>query len=239
MRFLLFNIGAHFILYLHIIQTKKNMTNKTSTIINVALIIAVAILYYLHFSSNKTSEVTASADSTSATKTIVMAPKEIKASKIVYINSDVLNEKYDFVKDLTSAAQSKQQRLEGVYQSKAEKFQQDYAELQEKASKGLLSENQSAAAQEDLGKRKEELDKMQAELQSLVDEIQKSNEEVRKTVVDYVKEYNKTSQYNYILTYTDGPGGVIILANDSLDITNEIIEGLNAQYKIKKAGKKK
>ena len=78
---------------------------------------------------------------------------------------------------------------------------------------------------------------MELQLQSLVEEIQKSNEEVRKTVVDYVKEYNKKANYNFILTHTDGPGGVLILANDSLDITNEILEGLNEQYKAKKATK--
>ncbi len=216
------------------------MNKNFSIIFNVVLAIAVAVLFYLHFSStNANSAINVSADSLAANKPIVLAPKEIKASKIVYINSDVLNEKYEFVKDLTSAAQSKQQRLESVYQAKAEKFQQDYADLQQKASQGLLSENQSAAAQQDLGKRKEELDRMQAELQALVEEIQRSNDEVRKNVVDYVKEYNKIGKYNYILTYTDGPGGVVILANDSLDITNEILDGLNAQYRIKKAGKKK
>ena len=68
--------------------------------------------------------------------------------------------------------------------------------------------------------------------------IQKSNEEVRKNVVDYVAEYNKTGQYNYILTYTDSPGGFLILANDSLDITNDILNGLNAQYRAKKEAEK-
>jgi outer membrane protein len=214
------------------------MNNKLSTIINVTLVIAVAILYYLHFStSNKMCGATAKSDSTEAAKPIVLSPKEIKAAKIVYINSDVLNEKYDFVKDLTSAAQEKQQRLESSYQAKAQKFQKDYAELQQKASQGLLSENQSAAAQEDLRKRKEELDKMEAQQQSLVEGIQKSNEEVRKTVVEYVKEYNKKANYNYILTHTNGPGGVLVFANDSLDITNEILDGLNAQYRAKKAKK--
>ena len=93
-------------------------------------------------------------------------------------------------------------------------------------------------AQEDFKRRKAELDGMEAQLQALVEEIQRGNEEVRRSVVNYVKEYNKKSQYNYVLTYTDGPGGVVILANDSLDITNEILEGLNAQYKAKKANKK-
>ena len=215
------------------------MNNKISTTINVCLIIAVAILYYLHFSNcNKGCTANNGNDSTAMAAPIVMSPKEIKASKIVYVNSDILNEKYEFVREMATAAQSKQQRLELAYQTKGQKLQQDYTEFQQKASQGLLSENQGNAAQEDFKKRKAELDQMESQLQSLVEEIQRGNEEVRKTVVDYVKEYNKKSQYNYVLTYTNGPGGVIILANDSLDITNEILEGLNAQYKARKNNKK-
>ena len=208
---------------------------KAPLIINAVLIVAVVVLYYLHFTCCKSScEAGTGNDSLAAIKPVVMSPKEIKASKIVYLNSDVLNEEYDFVKDLTAAAQSKQQRLQNAYETKAQKFQQDYTELQEKASQGLLSENQANTAQADLIKRKEELDKMELQLQGMMDEIQKSNEEVRKNVVDYVKEYNKTGNYNYILTYTDNPGGFLILANDSLDITREVVNGLNAQYKAKK-----
>jgi outer membrane protein len=211
------------------------MNNKFSTFINIGLVIAVAVLYYLHFSNcNKSCTANGSNDSTAASAPMVMAPKEIKASKIVYVNSDILNEKYEYVKELASTAQAKQQRLEMAYQSKGQKLQQDYAEFQQKASQGLLSENQINASQEDLKRRKDELDQMEAQLQRLVEEIQADNNRVRKTVVDYVKEYNKQSNYNYVLTYSDGPGGVILLANDSMDITNEILDGLNAQYKTQK-----
>ena len=215
------------------------MNNKLSTAIHVSLIIAVAVLYYLHFSNCGDSCSTANGnDSTVVAAPVVMSPKEIKASKIVYVNSDVLNKKYDFVKDLASSAQARQQRLEMAYQTKGQKLQQDYMEFQQKAGAGLLSENQGIAAQEDFKKRKAELDEMEGQLQLLVEEIQRGNDEVHRLVVDYVKEYNKKSQYNYILAYTDGPGGVVILANDSLDITNEILEGLNAQYHAKKANRK-
>jgi outer membrane protein len=71
-------------------------------------------------------------------------------------------------------------------------------------------------------------------LQDMMGEMQKSREEVHKNVVNYIKEYNKTSQYHYVMMYTDNPGGFLIVANDSLDITNDIVEGLNAQYKAKK-----
>ncbi len=214
------------------------MNNKFSTIINVSLIVAVAVLYYLHFSDcNRSCGPDGATDSTLTAAPVVMSPKEIKASKIVYVNSDVLNEKYEYVKTLVAAAQAKQQRLEVAYQTKGQKLQQDYAEFQQKAGQGLLSENEINRKQEEFQKRKEELDMAEQELQGIMEEMQVNYNKVRKTIVDYLKEYNKKSNYNYILTYSKTPGSGIILADDSLDITNEVLEGLNAQYRAEK-GKK-
>ena len=79
------------------------MNSKFSTYLNVVLVIAVAVLFYLHFSNCGTScNSTATNDSTSLEKPAVLMPKEIKASKIVYVNVDILNEKYDMLKDLSA-----------------------------------------------------------------------------------------------------------------------------------------
>lgn len=216
------------------------MNKNLSLALNGVLLVAVAALYYLHFSSKSCASCSGDEnDSTTVKLPPVMAPKEIKNSKVVYINSDYLNEKYDFVKDLTADAQGKQRRLEATYQSKAQKLQQDYEDFQQKANAGLLSENQINAAQNDLMKRKEELDNMQLQLDALIDEVAKANEQVRQNVIDYIKEYNKTGQYEYIMTYTDGPGGFILLADDSLDITKDIVEGLNQRYRAQKSSNKK
>jgi len=111
------------------------MNNKFSTYLNVLLIIAVGVLYYLHFSNcNKNCSSSNSVDSTVVSKGVVLMPKDIKASKIVYVNVDVLNDKYAMLKDLSAELLGQQQRLESVYQGKAQKLQQDYAELQQKAS---------------------------------------------------------------------------------------------------------
>jgi len=74
------------------------MNKNISLVLNVVLAIAVAILYYLHFASTPASnDVATHIDTTAAAKPIVLTPKEIKESKIVYVNLDVLNEQYCFV----------------------------------------------------------------------------------------------------------------------------------------------
>jgi len=219
---------------------RKNMNKNFSTILNVVLLIAVAVLYYLHFSNATTPELADAAvtDSTATIKQVVKAPKDIKASKIVFVNTDVLNENYALVKELTASIKSQQQSLDAKYQKKGAEFQQKYMEFQQKASQGQLSENQTLAAQQELEKGKAELDEMEAKLQSLMDKMQADNEIVLKNVMDYIEEYNKNSNYNYILAYSKNAMSPVLLANDSLDITSEIVDGLNEQYKAKKGMKK-
>lgn len=210
------------------------MNKNASLVLNVILLIAVAVLYFLHFSSGKPAAETAVTDSSATVRPAVLLPKEIKASKIAYVNTDVLNERYQYVKDISDVAKSNLQSMEANYKKKATDLQNRYNEFQQKASQGLLSENQTKEAQEELGKRKEELDMMEARQQQLMDQLQVENEKVLKNIMEYIRDYNKSSQYNYVLAYSDKVIGSVLLASDSLDITDEIVEGLNSQYKAKK-----
>jgi outer membrane protein len=235
-----------FNLSLHIFK-KLQMNKNFSFILNIVLIIAVAVLYYLHFTTCSTTSETSAVktDSGAVAKPVVLTPKEIKASKTVYVNLDVLNAKYQFILDLSASAQGEQHALEAKYQSKGQKLQEDYAEFQQKAQGGLLSENQISTQQEEFAKRKEELDQLELQSQNLMDKIQQRNEEANQNLRDYIKEYNKNSHYNYVFAYSNSPLSQVLLADDSLDITNEILDGLNEQYKAKggkdakPAGKKK
>ncbi|HEY0029824.1 MAG TPA: OmpH family outer membrane protein [Bacteroidia bacterium] len=215
------------------------MNKNISLLLNVVLIIAVAVLYFLHFSSPSTcAATTEGTDSTAVAKPVVMAPKDIKASKIVYVNLDVLNEKYDYIKDVNTSARAEQSSLERQYQTKGQKLQEDYTAFQQKAQQGLLSENQINAEQEAFARRKEELDQLEMKSQDLMAKIEERSQEMNTSIKEYLKEYNKNSNYNFVMAFSDGPLSPVLIANDSLDITNEILEGLNAQYKAGK-GKKK
>ena len=211
------------------------MNKNISLALNIVLTIAVAVLFYLHFTSKATCTADGSStDSTAAAKPVVQLPKEIKASKIVYVNTDVLNENYEYVKELTAEAKREQASLENVFQKKEKEFQDRYQELQQKAAQGLLSENQQKEAEEEMVKRKGELDQLQGQEQQLMQQLQVENAKVYKSISEYLNEYNRHSQYNYILAYSGTTISPVLAANDSLDITAEILEGLNTQYKARK-----
>jgi outer membrane protein len=206
------------------------------------LILAVGVLYYFHFlaASHRHSTESVENDSLTVEPPVVAAPKDIKASKIVYVNIDVLNEKYEFLKDISSAAKSEHTSLQNQFQSKGEKLQKDYDEFQQSAQGGLLSENQINQKQEEFAKRKEELDQIQMRADDLMTKIQDESMKAMENVKNYITEYNKNSNYDYVVAYSDNPGATqLLLANPAYDITAEILEGINAQYKAEKAAKKK
>ena len=209
-----------------------------SSILNVILAIAVIYLYYLHLKSPEIAAVsTTKNENVKETAKVPLQPGEIKPSKIVYINADTLFEKYQYVKEIKKETNAKQSRMESVYKEKAQLLQQDYMEYQQKASQGMISQDQAKTTEEDLSKRKTELDKMEEQINLLMDETQKKNQEIQKEINDFLKEYNKTGEYNYILAYTT-IGGSILYASENLDITKDVVRGLNERYLDKKKNKK-
>ncbi len=206
-----------------------------SLALNVLLVAAVTYLYVLHFSGKHTlnNQELQTRNDSSITTHVRFDPKQIKASKIVFVNAETLYGKYEYVKELRQEAAAKQNQLEGIYKQKGEKLQQDYAELQQKASQGTLSSDQAKVAEADLMKRKAELDGMEKQLGVLAEETQHKNAVLQDKINQYLRVYNKNGHYNYILSYTS-LGGSILLGSDSLDITHEILDGLNEQYKSEK-----
>jgi outer membrane protein len=57
------------------------------------------------------------------------------------------------------------------------------------------------------------------------------NETLIDTVTNFLKRYNKVYKFDYILGYK--MAGEILLANDTLDITSDVVKALNQEYKDK------
>ena len=212
------------------------MNKSGSIIFNLILALAVIVLYLLHFSGAKGSHKVDSA----VASAVVAAPKDIKASRIVYVNADTLMSKYLAIQDLKREAEARQTRLSADYQSKEQSLQHDYAELQQRASQGQLSSDQAKVEEGKMIKRKQELDGMEHQLAELQAEVQRKNLGIQEKMNKFLKEYNKNGTYQFILSYSVN-GGNVLLGADSLDITKEIVSGLNEQYKAGKTenGKKK
>jgi outer membrane protein len=192
-----------------------------SIVLNVILAIAVIVLYVLHFTGQ--SSVDDANQSTQST-----TPTNLS---VAYVNSDSLLSNYDYFKDLEQQFTEKRDKLNAEYQNRAEGLQKEISNFQTTA--GNMTISQARAVEEDLRKKQQNLMMYQEQLgQQLMQEEASMNSDLYDKVSEYLQDYGKNKNLQIVLTYTKGSG--VLYANDSLDITKEVIVGLNEAYNIEK-----
>lgn len=193
------------------------MKTNLSIVFNVILAVALVVLYVLHFSGKSSSEMATSS-------TGAVNPSNLS---IAYVNSDSLLKNYDYFKELEKQLLAKRDKLNSEYQNRAEGLQREIGNFQSTA--GNMTISQAKAVEEDLRKKQQNLMMYQEQLgQQLMGEEAKMNADLYDKVSDYLADYGKNKNLQIVLTYTKGSG--VLYANDSLDITKEIIAGLNDEY---------
>lgn len=191
-----------------------------SLILNGILAVAVIYLYILHFGSGKAAETNTNRE----TGGFAGGP----VPKIAYVNSDTLLAHYDYFKDKQAELETKATQLQSEYENRAKGLQNEINAFQRTA--GQMTINQARAAEEDLRKKQQNLMQYQQNLSTqLMEQENKVNEELYQNVSSYLEQYGKDKDFKIVLTYTKGSG--VLYADDSLDITREVIAGLNEKYK--------
>ena len=191
-----------------------------SVVLNAVLVVAVAVLFVLFFSNNKSN------------KTEVAASETGVAQKgdIVYIQIDSLINNYDMFNDLRSELESKATKIQNDLNKKSRAFENDAKDFEEKLNKGLLTRSQAESMQASLLQRQQELQNytQQKQMEMAEEETVMVNK-VMDSIKTYVKKYNETHQYALILT-TSTTTQVVMEGNVSLDITQDVLAGLNEEY---------
>jgi outer membrane protein len=194
-------------------------------IFNVILTIAVIILFVLVFKK--------STSGTAENKKEDITPVKIeeKSASIVYVNSDSLFKHYDFFKDNLALAEKERKNLEVQIQAKISAFQAEVEEFKGKAQ--YMTQEQGMARQQELMEKEQKLaDYRDTQSDNILKKDQDRADSALTRVTAYLKAHYEATGYSYILGYSHGGG--ILYSRDSLDITNEVIEGLNKEYRAKK-----
>ncbi len=195
---------------------------KISLIITVLLALAVAALYVLHFTGIGTGKPAA----------VETEPglSEVPTGNIVYIRMDSLLNKYDLFLDLQTDLNAKARIVEDDLTKKGRAFENDVTSFQEKVQKGLITRSQAETQQNQLASRQQELEQFAQQKQM---ELAEENQVMLNRVLDALKtflaEYRVLNNYDLILT-TDGNSNTIIEGTTALDITKDVVEGLNREY---------
>lgn len=192
-----------------------------SIVLNVVLFAAVIILYVLHFSGGASSCPAKEGNASDLSG----------ATKIVYINTDTLLNKYKLAVELNEAFLKKQEDRRTELNIKAKSLEQEVAEFQRKLqNNGFISEARAIEARDQLYVKQENLRRLQEEM---LDKATREKNELDKQLFDeltsFLKEYNGEKGFNIVLSTQ--LGGNVLYAEDGFDITNDIVGRLNANYK--------
>jgi len=207
---------------------------QTNLIINVVLIIAVAVLYVLNFTGGEKE----AAMEEEKPKEILNTSSSGMSTElpIAYVNIDTLLSKMDMYEDINSNLTSKQQRLEADFTSKYRTFEKEVADFQEKVQKGLVTRREAADLENRLSNRRMELENQRNDyLMELQEENAVSQNKVIDYIMKYLEEYNSDNKYRFIFSFSFGGG--LLYASDALNITSEVLEGINKKYEAEQASK--
>lgn len=196
---------------------------KLSEALFVVLFLAVAGLYFLHFSGNSKSKKSQPSGNSSLST----------AQGIAYINIDSVIFKFDMFLDRRNDLMSKQKSAEAEMNSKGTQYQKDVKDYQDKANKGLITRATAAQIEQSLGQQQQELVTLRDKLQSnLVEEEQVMNRQILEYITKFLEENRADYNYQYILGKSFG--SVVLYGDNGLDITSKVLDAINRKYKTEK-----
>ena len=150
--------------------------------------------------------------------------------KIAYVEVDSLMTQYDFAKDYSVTLQKKSNNARNTLTQKGNALQAAMNNFQQKINNnGFQSREQAASVQNAIQRQQNDLQELQARLENeLATETAKFNEALRDSLQNFLKDYNADKKFDLILSKA---GDNILLGASRLDITQDVINGLNKRYK--------
>lgn len=209
-----------------------------NAIVHLILFVAVVVLYFLHFSGTGSTPVAEDNKQADTLRAQLADLNKSEGPVILFVNSDSLFENYEYVKTVEKSLKSEKERLESSLDQKMKKLEQDFMDLQQKYQGGQLTMEQAAAREQELMERRDVLAQTQQEYSvRFMEQTEEKNKLLQDAITDYLEKYNLDKNVSYVLGYQ--PGGVILFGRDSLDITRQVIDGLNKEYQEKQEADKK
>jgi len=150
--------------------------------------------------------------------------------KIAFVEVDSLMTQYDFAKDYSVTLQKKSNNARNTLTQKGNALQAAVNNFQQKLNNnGFQSREQAASVQNAIQRQQNDLQELQARLENeLATETAKFNEALRDSLQNFLKDYNADKHFDLILSKA---GDNILLGSSKLDITQDVINGLNKRYK--------
>ncbi len=156
------------------------------------------------------------------------APVAVSGLKLAYVDVDSLLANYLFYQDLVEEMTRKEENYRLALTEEYNKLQKEINDFQNKVQNNVYSSAERAESERNrLLKKQQALEEKSRQYSTDFDNEGAANSEKISEIVDnYIKKYNKTHGFDMIISKAS-----LLFADEALNITAEILDGLNAEYK--------
>ena len=131
--------------------------------------------------------------------------------------------------DLRSVVETKVQNIQAEVNRRGKKLENDVLEFQNKIDKGLLTRTNAEVQGQKLQQQELEFNNYAAQKQQEIQEEQVvMMNQLGDAIKTFLDKYNEEKQYAMILT--NSGGAPVITGDAALDITDDVLAGLNEEY---------
>ena len=201
---------------------------NTPLILSIIALVAVAALGIIQLTGDSTKKAKSSDEATEAVAT---------KGAIVYFNLDQVLEEYDMANELRSAVESKVSSIQEEVNRRGNRLQNDVNSFNDKINKGLITRSVAEQQSQKLSQQQADFQNYAAQKeQEIAEEQQVMLNQIGDAIHSFLEKFNAEKQYAMIIaTQGDILPQPVAMGDPSLDITEEILAGLNDEYIKNKA----
>ena len=195
---------------------------NTSLILSIISLIAVVAFGIITLTNDgKKSETVKEGENTEASAA--------QKGDIVFVDLDRILMEYDMANDLRSVVETKVQNIQAEVNRRGQKLEKEVTSYQEKIQKGLMTRSVAEAQGQKLQQQEIDFNNYAAQKQQEINEEQVvMMNQLGDAIQTFINKYNEEKQYAMILT--NSGGAPVIAADAALDITEDVLAGLNEEY---------
>ena len=159
---------------------------------------------------------------------------------IVYFNLDTILNDYDMANDLRSVVETKVNSINQEVTRRRNKIEKDIKAFSDKLNKGLLTQSVAQTQNQKLVEQQQSFETYAGQKQQeILEEQQVMMNQIADAINNYITEFNADGKYAMIIaTQGDILSTSVVAADPALDITDILLEGLNAAYVKEKNSQK-
>ena len=198
--------------------------NKGLLVLNIVLLLAVGVLFFLFFTKKD-----------GAAETIITRPGIDTAAAwehtpVAYFEMDSVEENFFLARQMRDDVLKNETKIKDSVKELRHRLQMEWQKFQDQRPK--MDPEEIKKAEQSFFDKNQDINNIEREMNQQYQEYYMNmNQGIVNKIKAYCKEFNKDRKYSYIIAKEPG---LFYYTDDAYNITSELVKGLNKYYKLEK-----